>query len=177
MNQWPTQRLKQADILPEASEPLGFSKDGHILAALNPESGVVFYNPQTKEPGLQIPIEEIRPGENPAAAISSDLQTLVVGLDAGCVRIWNTQTHESNVVKTLSDGPVELVALSPDGRTLITGGPRQPLRVRDLAGRVRTLPVRRVRRALVPRAWRDRGRRPQARCGYGISAKDPCLTN
>jgi WD40 repeat protein/serine/threonine protein kinase len=134
VNQWPTQRLKQADILPEASEPLGFSKDGHILAALNPESGVVFYNPQTKEPGLQIPIEEIRPGENPAAAISSDLQTLVVGLDAGCVRIWNTQTHESNVVKTLSDGPVELVALSPDGRTLITGGPRQPLRVRDLAG-------------------------------------------
>jgi len=142
VNQWPVQRLtqaqKQADSLLEASEPIGFSKDGRILAALNPEVGVVFYNPQTKQSGLQIPID-IHPGENPPAAISADLQTLVVGIDGGCVKIWNTETRESRIVK-VSESPVELVALSPDGRTLVTGSFGLPLRSRDLASNNASVP-------------------------------------
>jgi WD40 repeat protein len=134
VNSWATQRLKQADILSDASLPLGFSKDGRILAALSPENGVVFYDPVTKEPGTQFPVEATPSGPEriPPVAISADLQTLVEGLDDGSVKIWNTETRESNTV-AVSDGPVELVALSPDGRILITGSRGQPLRSHDLS--------------------------------------------
>jgi WD40 repeat protein len=129
---WATQRLKKDDILRDASLPLGFSKDGRTLAALTPGNGVVFYDSATKEPGQQFPVDEVRPGGVAPVAISADLRTLVVGLDDGRVKIWNTETRESNVVE-ISERPVEFVALSPDGRTLIAGGAGQPVRLRDLA--------------------------------------------
>jgi WD40 repeat protein/serine/threonine protein kinase len=131
VNSWVTQRPKLDDILPEASLPLGFSKDGRTLVVLTPENGVVFYDSLTKEPRQQFPVDAIRPGRMSPVAISADLQTLAVGLDDGRVKIWNTETRESNTVD-VSDRPVEFVAVSPDGRTLLAGGFGQPLRSRDL---------------------------------------------
>ena len=140
VNLWGTQRQKKADLLPEGSLPLGFSKDGHTLAALTHENGITFYDPSTKEPGLQFPIGTNRWGTTPPVAMSADLRTLVVGLDGGRVGIWDTETRETRTVE-ISDRPVEFAVLTPDGRTLITGGRGQPLRSRDLlSGANATLP-------------------------------------
>jgi WD40 repeat protein len=47
------------------------------------------------------------------------------------VQFWNTQTLETNLLK-VSDRPINLLALSPDGRTLVTGGFGHSLRWWDL---------------------------------------------
>jgi WD40 repeat protein/serine/threonine protein kinase len=131
VNLWATQRLKEEDILPETSQPLGFSKDGRTLAALTLDNGVVFYDAKTKQPKLQFPVDAVSPGSIAPVAISADQRTLAIGLDDGHVRIWNTETRESSTVE-ISDRPIEFVVISPDCRTLITGGLGQPVRSHDL---------------------------------------------
>ncbi len=131
VNLWGTQRQKKEDVLPGAYLPLGFSKDGHTLAALTHGNGVAFYDPSTKEPGVQFPVDTNRPGTTSPVAISADLRTLVMGIEGGRVEIWNTETRETRAVE-ISDRPVEFVAVTPDGRTLIAGGRGRPLRSHDL---------------------------------------------
>jgi WD40 repeat protein len=66
-----------------------------------------------------------------SAAISEDLRTLVQGLDDGTIKVWNTETGDTRTLKA-SDRPPGLVALSPDGRYLVTGERDQMPRWWDL---------------------------------------------
>jgi WD40 repeat protein len=131
---WPTARQQKDDVLAGARLPLGFSKDGHTLAALTRE-GVALFNLTTSEPEQQFSLERSRfrfgPGFGQAAAFSKDLRTLVQNLDDGSVKIWNTETRDSTTLR-VSEHPVEVVSLSPDGHTLITGGWGRHLRWWDL---------------------------------------------
>ena len=110
--------------------PLAFSKDGHTLAALTRDGGaVVFMNLATGEPEQQFELENKRgrfgpfgPGAfSSSVALSDDLRTLACAQDDGTVRLWDTATRESTTLK-VSDGPAELLALSPDGHGLLTRG-------------------------------------------------------
>jgi WD40 repeat protein len=52
--------------------------------------------------------------------VSEDLGVVVQAIENGSVKIWDTQSGDSQILK-VSDRSVDLVALSPDGHSLITG--------------------------------------------------------
>jgi WD40 repeat protein len=138
---WPVRPQPKDDVFPGTWQPLTFSKDGRSLAVLNREGTVALINVANREPEQQFQLETMRffpfkefpafraPG---SVSVSADFSTLAYALSDGAVKLWNLQTHETNVLK-VSGGPVDVVALSPDGRTLITGGRRHTLRCWDLA--------------------------------------------
>jgi WD40 repeat protein/serine/threonine protein kinase len=135
---WPTQTEHKEDFLPGFARPLAFSKDGQTLACLSQTNSVLFLDLNAGAAERQLPLETQRvPMNGPrmralsAVAVSGDLRTLAQGLEDGSVKLWNTETLEARTLKA-SDRPVELVALSPDGRMLITGGRGGRLHAWDL---------------------------------------------
>ncbi|HKS38424.1 MAG TPA: hypothetical protein VJW76_14620, partial [Verrucomicrobiae bacterium] len=144
---WSTRRQKKADALAGASTPLGFSRDSRALAAFDRPDGVVFFNLETSEPVQKIQLDVSRGMPGPhfrfgtPMAISEDLRTLVQALGDGAIKIRNTETGDTSTLKA-SDRPVGLVALSPDGRYLVTGEHDQLPRLWDLRTGTNTfLPV------------------------------------
>ncbi len=135
---WPAQSEHKEDFLEGVWRPLAFSKDGRTLACLSQTNSVLFLDLTTGTAEREFPLETRRlPVNGPgmrwplAVAVSDDLRTLVHGLEDGSVRILNTETLEARSLRT-SDRHVELVALSPDGCRLITGGRGGRLHVWDL---------------------------------------------
>jgi WD40 repeat protein/serine/threonine protein kinase len=148
VNLWPLRRKQKEDIIPGSWQPLGFSENSRTLAALGRDNAIVFLNLATREPEQQVQLEPGRFRRPPAPsssgrppspsfstfgpwpstfALSADLKTLAQGFGDGSVQLSNTETHESTSL-TVSEGPVDFVALAPDGRELVTGGRFQPLR-------------------------------------------------
>ena len=130
---WATHRQRKEDDLAGAWESLTLSPDGKTLALLNrhgrrPGEGpvespdaVVFVNLATREIEQQFPLESVRFRPPSSVALSQELRTMASALDDGQVKIWDTRTREVTSLKA-GDGHVDLVALSPDGRALVTGG-------------------------------------------------------
>ncbi len=58
--------------------------------------------------------------------------------EEGTVRLWDTVTREATTLK-VGQGGMDLMVLSPDGRTLITRGRERVLRRWDLAGETNTV--------------------------------------
>jgi len=137
VKRWSTRRQKKTDAIAGASTPLGFSKDSRALAAFDRPDGVVFFNLETSEPVQQIPLDVPRAMVGPhfrfgtPIAISEDLGTLVQGLGDGAIKIRNTETGDTSTLKA-SDRPTGPVALSPDGRYLVTCEHDQLARLWDL---------------------------------------------
>jgi WD40 repeat protein/serine/threonine protein kinase len=136
---WPARARRSSDILTTlttARHPQAFSRDGATLAAMpRYDSTVIFINATT---GISIKQFELdgrrgRPGPfGPAlVSFSDDLRTMVQAAEGGTVRLWDTETSEATTLK-VAEGGVDLVALSPDGRTLITRGRDRVLRRWDL---------------------------------------------
>ncbi len=137
---WALGKLKEEDIFREASSPLAFSKDGGTLVALTGDDSVSFFNTTTGDLEKRFSLESEgsgrmqrfpvgsqqraptnRPGRwMQVIAGSSDLRTLVQGQPDGSVRIASIDGSEPRLLK-VSNRPLELLALSPDGRVLITG--------------------------------------------------------
>ncbi len=115
-------------------------------------NSVVFINLAIRQPVQQFQLDATHPrfgpmggGESDSIAVSADLATIVQSLGDGRVKIWNTATAQTRTV-TVSDRPVELIALSADGQTLIAGGRGPDLRVCDLRSGTNTaLPVEAMR--------------------------------
>jgi WD40 repeat protein/serine/threonine protein kinase len=135
---WPTQIEHKDDFLPGFARPLAFSNDGQTLACLSQTNSVLFLDLNTGVAERHFPLETQRPPMNgprmrapSPVAVSGDLRTLAQGLEDGSAKLWNTETLEARTLKA-SDRPVELVALSPDGRMLITGGRGGKLQAWDL---------------------------------------------
>ncbi len=125
VNLWPTQSQPKEDIIEGGWQPMAFSKDSRVLAARTRQGTVAFFNLATHEPDQQFQLKppsegfRRRPPSPHPAALSEDLGILAQAVDDGMVKIWNTETHETNLLK-VSERAVDLLALSPDGRTLIT---------------------------------------------------------
>ena len=133
---WPVRaRPKEAkeDLVPGSWQPLAFSRDGRTLAALNRQGSVTFFNAATREPDQVFPLETNRLRLSASVSLSEDLRTLAQGQEDGTVKIWNTENHDTLVLK-VSERPVDTVVLSPDGRTLLTGGRFHNLRCWDIRG-------------------------------------------
>lgn len=127
VNLWTTQRPQSRDFLPGSFRPLAFSPDSRTLAVMIGEANVGFldWNNGVMQRELALEREPFR--FRPAVSLSADLHTLAQGRVDGTVRIWNTADGSAKVLRT-GDQPVELVVLSPDARSLVTGGRGQPLR-------------------------------------------------
>jgi WD40 repeat protein len=132
---WPAHAQRTEDVITGVRHPLAFSTDGRTLAGVTRDrSAVVFLDLATSEMPQQFPLENRRGRFGalfPSAAVSDDLRTLAHAQDDGTVKLWNTSTHDATTLK-VSDGPAELLALSPDGRVLITRGRDWTLRKWDL---------------------------------------------
>src|SRR4029079_7381714 len=99
---WPIRPKQKEDGLAGIKQPLGFSRDGQTLAALNREGVMVFINLQTEQIQQQISLDHgrFRVGIfGTAVSLSEDLSTLVQGREDGQVKIWHTTTGQTNFIK------------------------------------------------------------------------------
>jgi WD40 repeat protein len=64
--------------------------------------------------------------EHPAAVsavdISADGQWIVTGSDDGSLRLWDVEKRAAGAVIWAHEGPIQVVALGPDGRTMLSSG-------------------------------------------------------
>jgi WD40 repeat protein len=132
---WPIRAQPREDaVLGLFQPPLAFSKDSRTLAAIR-QGSVAFIDLAAREIGQEIPLagqaERGRFRLPALVALSDDLKVMAQALDDGRVQFWNTQTLETNLLK-VSDRPINLLALSPDGLALVTGGFGHSLRWWDL---------------------------------------------
>jgi eukaryotic-like serine/threonine-protein kinase len=137
VNWWPVRGEQKEDVLAgQWQPPLAISKDSRKLAGLR-QGTLVVVDLATREPEFELPwagpADRGRFRPLPVVALSDDLKTAAQGLDDGRVQLWNTATRESTTLK-VSERSVILLALSPDGRSLITlnGGFEPTLRWWDL---------------------------------------------
>jgi WD40 repeat protein/serine/threonine protein kinase len=142
---WSTQEPAQDELMTGARLPIAFSRDGRTLAALTRAGSVVFFDAAGGKTVREFAWEGGGGGGGPgrwfnftAAAVSADLATLVMAGPDGSVQIWNTTTHESSRLR-VADGPVGVVALAPDGQTLVTGGWGRSLLCWDMARRTNVM--------------------------------------
>jgi len=133
---WPLTRPQKEDVWTQAALPLAFSKDSRRLAALTRDGTVVFLDVASGQVQQQFvrPRRRARPGPlwpGTGVSLSADLRVLAQGCEDGTVKLWWTDTGQTRTL-TVADGPVDPVALSPDGALLVTGGWFEPLRWWDL---------------------------------------------
>jgi WD40 repeat protein len=125
-----TSRRDDAEIIAGIRHPQVISRNGNTLAALTRDSStLVFHNLQTGENEREVEVnsrEERRnrfsrfgPQRAVSQILSDDLRTTAVPGEDGTIRITDAQTSESRVIED-PDGPLELVALSPNGESMIT---------------------------------------------------------
>lgn len=114
---WPTNAPAREIVYEGSWNPIRFSTDGKVLAAIDDQSRFALLNLRTGEPEdrLQLSTSPVWSG-----ALSEDLRTLVEPLSNGRLQVWDLQSRE----------PIELkhpelrkpwIALSPEGSTLLAG--------------------------------------------------------
>ncbi len=137
---WPARAPQQDEEMSGARLPLGFSADGNVLAALSRTNSVLFLNLKTHAVEKEFPLETPRGRGGPGGpggfggggfggpvfrgvspAVSGDLRTLATVASDGTIRLWNTDTRETQVLRT-PDRAIGTLALSPDGTILVTEG-------------------------------------------------------
>lgn len=117
---WETIRSEAPPPFKGIALPLGFSRDSGTLAVLDNDNAIVFINLATGESVRRFPLKETL-GRSAGFALSDHLNILVQDNRDGTVAVWNVDTEKSTVLQ-VSNRPIELLAVSPDGRYLITGG-------------------------------------------------------
>ena len=145
---WSMDRLEKGDEFQGALMPLAFSKDGRSLVAIAGQETIGFFNSETGAMERGVTLDQMgtqRRGERMEAFTgSADLRVLVQGFADGTVQMLS-EGIEPRILKA-STRPIELVALSPDGGSLITGGREEDLRWWTLrAGTSEPWPVRAIR--------------------------------
>jgi WD40 repeat protein len=135
---WPTRPVPHDEEMSGARLPLGFSNDGNVLAALSRTNSVLFFNLNTgeaeKEFQLDIPRQRGGPGgfgpppgpggpgfRGITPSISADLKILAMLAPDGAIKLWNTETRETQIL-SVPDRSISMLALSPDGKILVTEG-------------------------------------------------------
>lgn len=111
---------------------LGISPNGHLLVvrmvvrndAYN-EDAIVLWDCRTGDRLVTLDSPPAFVLEITGIAFSADGSTLAAGNNNGMIKIWNTSTgHEAATFQHPSSQRIELLAFSPDGRSLLTTGPK-----------------------------------------------------
>ena len=131
---WPMRPEPKPEVFSGASMPLAIASDGQTLIALEGNHAIGFFDLGTGEVTRRFELEPaLFRGPGTRVTVSADGNVLTQALGDGRVKIWNTESGEVRLLKA-SDKPVELLALSPDGGTLITGSREEKLRSWTLPG-------------------------------------------
>jgi WD40 repeat protein len=128
---WAIPYTPKQDLLREADSPIAFSRDSRRLAAWDREHHLLHLinvEARTSEQELQLQTQR---GPFSRPVLSANLGLLAEPLRDGTVRLLETATANFRLLNT-GDGRLNELALSPDGRQLITGGFNAPLRWWDL---------------------------------------------
>ena len=146
---WPVHPQRIEEEMPGGRLPLGFSRNGDVLAALSRQNTVVFFDLNTGTAEKEFAFEwqqnfnaAVGPGGaggpmmmafrgGPLVAVSADLRTLATSGTNATIKLWNTETRDAITLQS-PDRMVTALALSPDGRTLVTGGWQSGFRWWDL---------------------------------------------
>jgi WD40 repeat protein/serine/threonine protein kinase len=132
VNLWTIPQPPKQDLLRGPYSPLAFARDGRHLAVLDYERHFVrLVDVTTRETEREFQLEPASFGPFSVISFSSEFRMLAEGLEDGSVRLRDTTTGETALLKA-SSTPVRELALSPDGQQLIAGGSNQPLRWWDL---------------------------------------------
>ncbi len=128
---WPVNQKEKPDVLASASMPLAFTKEGDAFLAQVENDALGVIDVATGEVLRQLPFESRRPrGPGAMPAVSADGRFVAQAGEK--LLIQDTSTGAVNTLDW-SVRPGEVLALSPDGKVLITGS-------RDEAPRWWTLP-------------------------------------
>ncbi len=133
LNLWPIRAEASDELIPGDWRPLAFSADSKSLAAVDDrEAAVAILNVANGQIEARFDIERSS-FWFPTVALSGDLKVMAVGLRNGGVKLWKAGGGEPATIK-VSGGNVSFVALTPDGRSLISGGRDSNLIWQDLDG-------------------------------------------
>jgi WD40 repeat protein/serine/threonine protein kinase len=142
---WPARPVRIEEELSGARLPLGFSTNSTVLATLSRTNTVVFFNLESGSKEEEFILDWARgsggpggPGgpimmnfRSPPPTVSADLRTLATAGTNATIKIWDTEAHDAITLQT-PDRVVAMLALSPDGRTLLSAGWQNGLRWWDL---------------------------------------------
>ena len=134
---WPTSTASREHFYQGSWNPLKFSRDGRLLAAIDDQSRFVLLNLKTGESEDSLQLSKTSFGSW-LGAVSDDLRVLVDPLPEGGFRVWDLQSRTSMDIKgpeTPNSGRMpwspdlkghqihkSWTAISPDGSALLTGG-------------------------------------------------------
>ena len=124
VRQWPTNPTTTDESFESKGMPLGFSKDGEVMAVIDDDSKLVTLNIKTGEPEAQIQLSKAPPGFL-SAAVSDDLKVLIEGLAEG-FRVWDLPSGQSVDVPN-PDKTKSQAVISPDGGTFLAQGKQDSL--------------------------------------------------
>jgi WD40 repeat protein len=139
---WPTKAKPRSNEISGSWQPVAFSPDAKNLLALDHRGLLGFIDVATQEPKQLLELSDWRfPRPLSSVSATSDLKTVAEGLENGTVKLWNTRTRESTLLQ-VSERPVGIARISPNGRDLVAAGFGESLNWRDLvSGTNRKLPV------------------------------------
>jgi WD40 repeat protein len=134
INLWSIPVTLRPDVLEGPYTAEAFSADGKRLAVLDQQRGpLVFVNSATRQPESELALDRW-PSRGPGRlALSSDQNVLAEALGDGTVILHDVRTKQATELQSSGTSVFDL-ALSPDGRQLVTGG-FGPTRWWDLATR------------------------------------------
>lgn len=119
---WPTNTTTRERLYEGNWTPVGFSKDGRVLAAVDDRSTFVLLNLDTGEPEYSLQLVKA-PFSRCTCVVSDDLRVVAHPLPEGGLRVWDLKSNESFDLE--SHGKRTFwTAISPDGSMLVAGGDR-----------------------------------------------------
>ncbi len=131
LNLWAAPPSSEADLLPEGWDLLRLATDGRSAAALDARRNLGIIDLETHTVRSRVSFEAAPPP--PAqwwpdpVAISADLRLVARGLGTDTIELRDTQTARQTRLRG-PDRRVDLLALSPDGRVLLSRCAGQPVR-------------------------------------------------
>ncbi|WHT16157.1 trypsin-like peptidase domain-containing protein [Crossiella sp. CA-258035] len=132
---WENRTLRPLHTFPGTGRPVVFSPDGLVLATGGSEQGTVqLWDVRTHR--LLATLTGHGRSSVLSAVFSSDGGTLVTsGSGEQAVRLWDVRTRQQVATFNGHTGPVQSMAISPDGKTLATGDNAATVRLWDLPAR------------------------------------------
>lgn len=122
INLWSIPVAARQDVLEGPYAPESFSSDGKRLAVLDLQRGaLVFVNSATRQPESELVLEHWRSRGPARVALSADQNVLAEAIGNGTVVLYDTRTKRATELKSSGSAIFDL-ALSPDGRQLVTSG-------------------------------------------------------
>ncbi|MBL9136058.1 MAG: protein kinase [Verrucomicrobiales bacterium] len=129
---WPLNASRANEGIAGRWRTLTFSKDGRTLSALGPDRTVEFLDVESGRSRQQFRVDDGSSFPYLPVTVSQDLRWIIHATARGTVRILDTHTNVTQEIK-VANGPVLLVAVSPDSELLVTAPPSGPITWRELS--------------------------------------------